>query len=86
MIQMKSCCGFDHVLRGGLLHRRQSEQPLYHFVCPSPPLIYNPNLFQNFPQFVVIYTVKGFGVVNETEVEVLWNSLAFLMIQWMLAY
>ena len=35
------------------------------------------HLFKNFPQFVVIYTVKGFGVVNETEVEVLWNSLAF---------
>ena len=23
------------------------------------------HLFKNFPQFVVIYTVKGFGVVNE---------------------
>ena len=27
-------------------------------------------LFQNFPQFVVIHTVKGFGIVNETEVDV----------------
>ena len=25
---------------------------------------------KNFPQFVVIYTVKGFGVVNKTEVDV----------------
>ena len=42
--------------------------------------------FQNFPQFVVIHTVKGFGVVNKTEVDFfLWNSLAFLMIQQMLA-
>ena len=24
----------------------------------------------NFPQFVVIHTVKGFGVVNEVEVDV----------------
>ena len=24
-------------------------------------------LFKNFPQFVVIYTVKGFSVVNEAE-------------------
>ena len=47
MSQMKHYCGFDHVLRGGLLHRRQSEQPWYHSVCPSPPLIYNPNLFQD---------------------------------------
>ena len=28
------------------------------------------HLFKNFPQFVVIYTVKGFGIVNEAEVDV----------------
>ena len=28
------------------------------------------HLFQNFPQFVVIHTVKGFSVVNEAEVDV----------------
>ena len=27
-------------------------------------------LFKNFPQFVVIHTVKGFGVVNNVEVSV----------------
>ena len=27
-------------------------------------------LFKNFPQFVVIYTVKGLSVVNEAEVDV----------------
>ena len=27
-------------------------------------------LFENFPQFVVIHTVKGFGVVNKAEVDV----------------
>ena len=27
------------------------------------------HLFQNFPQFVVIHTVKGFGVINKEEVE-----------------
>ena len=26
------------------------------------------HLFQNFPQFVVIHTVKGFGIVNNAEV------------------
>ena len=31
------------------------------------------------------HTVKGFGIVNETEVDFFWNSLAFSMIQWMLA-
>ena len=28
------------------------------------------HLFQNFPQFIVIHTVKGFGVVNKTEIDV----------------
>ena len=27
-------------------------------------------LFKNFPHFVVIHTVKGFGIVNKAEVEV----------------
>ena len=26
-------------------------------------------LFKNFPQFVVIHTVKGFGIVNKAEVD-----------------
>ena len=29
-----------------------------------------PHLFQNFPQFIVIHTVKGFGTVNQAEVDV----------------
>ena len=29
------------------------------------------HLFKNFPQFVVIHTVRGFGIVNEAEVNVL---------------
>ena len=40
---------------------------------------------KNFPQFVVIHTVKGFGVVNKAEVDFFWNSLAFSMIQQILA-
>ena len=28
------------------------------------------HLFKNFPQFVVIHTVKGFGIVNKAEVYV----------------
>ena len=28
------------------------------------------HIFQNFPQFVVIHTVKGFGIVNKAEVDV----------------
>ena len=28
------------------------------------------HLFQNFPQFIVIHTVKGFGIVNKAELDV----------------
>ena len=33
-------------------------------------VVWYSHLFNNFPQFVVIQTVKGFGVVNNTEVDV----------------
>ena len=38
------------------------------------------HLFKNFPQFVVIYMVKGFSIVNEAEVDVFLNSSAFSML------
>ena len=28
------------------------------------------HLFQNFPQFIVIHIVKGFGIVNKAEIDV----------------
>ena len=33
-------------------------------------MVLYPHLFKNFPQFVVIYTVKDFSVVNEAELDV----------------
>ena len=33
-------------------------------------MIWYSHLFQNFPQFIVIYTVKGFGKVNIAEIDV----------------
>ena len=33
-------------------------------------MIWHSCHFKNFPQFVMIYTVKGFSVVNEAEVDV----------------
>ena len=33
-------------------------------------MLWYSHLFQNFPQFIVIYTVKGFGIVNKAEVDV----------------
>ena len=36
------------------------------------------HLFKNFPQFVVIHTVKDFSLVNEAEVDVFLEFLCFL--------
>ena len=47
-------------------------------------VVWYSHLFKNFPQFVVIHTVKGFSVVREADV-FFWNSLAFSMIHQMLA-
>ena len=33
-------------------------------------VVWYSHLFKNFPQFIVIHTVKGFSVVNEAEVDV----------------
>ena len=33
-------------------------------------MVWYSHLFQNFPQFVMIHTVKGFGVVNKAERDV----------------
>ena len=33
-------------------------------------MIWYSHLFQNFPQFIVIHTVKGFGVVYKAEIDV----------------
>ena len=33
--------------------------------------------FQNFPQFIVIHTVKGFGIVNKAEVDVFLEHSGF---------
>ena len=32
-------------------------------------VVWYPHLFQNFPQFIVIHTVKGFGIVNKAEID-----------------
>ena len=35
------------------------------------------HLFQNFPQFIVIHTVKGFGVITEAEIDVFLKLSSF---------
>ena len=33
-------------------------------------MVWYTHLLQNFPQFVVIHTVKGFGIVSKAEIDV----------------
>ena len=33
-------------------------------------MLWYSHLFPNFPQFLVIHTVKGFGIVNKAEIDV----------------
>ena len=33
-------------------------------------MVWYSHLFQNFPQFTVIDTVKGFGIVNQAEIDI----------------
>ena len=33
-------------------------------------MVWYSHLFQDFPQFIVIHTVKGFGIVNKIEIDV----------------
>ena len=41
-------------------------------------MVWYSHLFKSFPQFVMIHTVKGFGVVDETEVDVFLEFPCFL--------
>ena len=33
-------------------------------------MVWYSHLFQNFPQFIVIHAVKGFGIVNKAEIDI----------------
>ena len=39
-------------------------------------MVWYSHLFENFPQFIVIHTVKGFGIVKKAEIDV------FLELSW----
>ena len=41
-------------------------------------MVWYSHLFQNFPQFVVIHTVKGFGIVNKVAIDVFLEFVFFL--------
>ena len=41
-------------------------------------VVWYSHLSENFPQFIVIHTVKGFGIVNKAEVDVFLKLSCFL--------
>ena len=41
-------------------------------------VVWYSHLFQNFPQFIVIHTIKGFGIVNKAEIDVFLELSCFL--------
>ena len=40
-------------------------------------MVWYSHLLKNFPQFVVIHTVRGFGIVNKAEVDVFMELSCF---------
>ena len=39
-------------------------------------MVWHSHLFQNFPQFIVIHTVKGFGIVNKADIDFFLSGLS----------
>ena len=40
-------------------------------------VVWYSHLFQNFPQFIMIHTIKGFGIVNKAEIDVFLELFCF---------
>ena len=40
-------------------------------------VVWNSHLLQNFPQFIVIHTVKGFGIVYKAEIDIFLERSCF---------
>ena len=56
-----------------LLFHVQSNCCFFTFLQVSQEagkIVWDSYLLKNFPQFVVIHTVKGFGIVNKAEIDV----------------
>ena len=52
-------------------------------------MVWYSHLLKNFPQFVAIHTVKGFGIVNKAEVDIfleLSRKEAFMMFAQLLEF
>ena len=43
-------------------------------------MVWYSHLFKNFQEFVVIHTVKGFGIVNKVEVDIFLELSCFFLL------
>ena len=49
-----------------------------HISQEAGQVVWYSHLFQNFPQFIVIHTVKGFGIVNKAEIDVFLEPMCLI--------
>ena len=75
---IQSCCTLFLIL-----NQFMSGSNCWFLICiqvsqEAGKVVWYSHLLRNFPQFSVIHTVKGFGVVNEAEVDVFLGFLCFL--------
>ena len=64
------------------VHCSMSGSNCYFLTCiqisqEAGQVVWSSHLFQNFPQFVVIHTVKGFSIVSKAEIYVFLDLLLF---------
>ena len=48
-----------------------------HISQEASQVVWHSYLFQNFPQFIVIHTVKGLGIINKAEIDVFLELYCF---------
>ena len=48
-----------------------------HVSQEAGQVVWYSHLFLNFPQFIVIHTIEGFGVVNKAEIDVFLELFCF---------
>ena len=50
-----------------------------HISQEAGQVVWYSHLLKNFPQFLVIHTVKGFGIVNKAEIDVFLELSCFFI-------
>ena len=60
-----------------------SSSDCYFLTCiqisqEAGQVVWYSHLFQNFPQFIVMHTVKGFVIVNKAEIDVFLELSCFV--------